>query len=664
MNYRKLLLHFAALVLPLFLIVELFHYMDKDSEIEDLKHSDTRLVDEISSRVRVQLTGIAADVTMLRHNHVVMDYLQRPSEASLLRLQESFLTFSTAYGKYDQVRLLDLSGQELVRVNHQYGRAMLVPSEKLQNKSGRYYFEKALNLHDGSIYVSPFDLNIDNGQIETPWKPVIRLSTPAFDTDGKLKGFLILNYLGQNIIDEVNSTDSSSRGDIMLLNQQGYWLYSAQQQKSWGFMFDRDDRFIRLYPSAWDALLRSEEGQFETEQGLFTYMTLSPTELLGKSGSLFVSEEWWKLVSVVSASELASSAEKRMLLIYKLSPVFLLVLALVAWLWTRVTHEAQQGRLRIKQFSRVVEQSEELVFITDPEARIQYVNPAFERVTGYTQREVIGQTPRLLKSEAHGNVYYKRLWKTISAGKPFKGVFVNKRKDGSVYYEEKIISPIHDELGKIIQFVSTGRDVSELNTIEERSTEMGKLADCDTLTKLPNRISIMEDVKQAMKRAEENGKLMALALIDIDGLDWVNEAYGHYKGDQLLISFAQRVRRSIRKNDILGRLGGDEFLIIMEDFEALEEVEHHLEIALVSSTSPFDLDGLNIQIHANMGIVLHPIAAVDHKTLLIQADNAVKRAKKEGKNKLSIYINDVLEDQGKKEAVESDKKDQKDLKVG
>lgn len=640
---KKLQLRFFSMLASLLILIGAFYYADKTYELQQLKITEGNLVPAIGNEVSALISDITADLKALSNSRAVIDYLDSPSTTTLSRLQERFLTFAQAYGKYHQVRLLNLAGQEQVRVNCANGKTLLVPDEQLQNKADRYYFTNAISLDKGVIYISRFDLNLEQGKVETPWRPMIRLATPMFDSAGQRKGVLILNYLGHFILDELRLQDIASQGQLMLINDQGFWLYHPNWDKCWGFMFGQDERFQNIYTAAWDRLLKSKEGQFQTDNGLFTYLTIYPPAVKnGHTGTLPGTDLWWTLVSVVPADALNPKSEQRLSILFKLSPVLLLLLAMFAWFWTWLAQQAEQGKARILELSRVVEQSHELVFITDPRGVIHYVNPAFENITGYNQEEVIGKTPRILKSGIHDEAFYSRLWQSIIDGKVFEGVFINKRRDGSRYYEEKIITPIHDEKGNLVQFVSTGRDISKLTLLEERSAELHRLAYRDTLTKLPNRLFIIDHLKDAMNRAKRRQKLMAAVFIDLDDFKLVNDTYGHQIGDRLLASYADRAQQFMRKIDTLGRLGGDEFILIMEDFERVEDVEHTLDKLLKHSTMPFELDGHSIQISASVGVTLHPFADVDHETLWAQADSAMYHAKKTGKNQVVFYTAQLM----------------------
>ncbi len=152
-----------------------------------------------------------------------------------------------------------------------------MPEDKLQNKANRYYFKDSVNLDKGEVYISPFDLNIEGGVIEKPLKPMIRFITPVFDSKGQRTGFLVFNYLGKEIIDRIKMASAGAMDQPMLLNSEGYWLKGPNPEDEWGFMYEegQDRKFSKLFPNGWKRISNADSGQFQNEDGLFTFTTIN-----------------------------------------------------------------------------------------------------------------------------------------------------------------------------------------------------------------------------------------------------------------------------------------------------------------------------------------------------------------------------------------------------
>ena len=293
---------------------------------------------------------------------------------------------------------------------------------------------------------------------------------------------------------------------------------------------------------------------------------------------------------------------------------------------------------QMRKLSSALEQTADSVVITDRAGVIEYVNPAFEKTTGYARAEALGQTPRLVKSGKQGVGFYKKLWGTILAGEVFSEVFVNRRKDGSLYYEEKTISPLKGPAGQITHFVATGKDVTERVQTQERLQHM---AQHDALTELPNRVLFLDRLKQSLARARWHQRLVAVLFVDMDRFKNINDTLGHEVGDRLLQALAERFTDGVREGDTVARFGGDEFVILLDDVASEMDIGAAAHKILEALAPPFTIDGQSLYITASIGISLYPNDGEDSGTLIKNADIAMYRAKELGKNTYQFYSADM-----------------------
>lgn len=293
---------------------------------------------------------------------------------------------------------------------------------------------------------------------------------------------------------------------------------------------------------------------------------------------------------------------------------------------------------KLRLLAGVFENTAEGVVITDADAQIIEVNLAFTEITGYPRDEVIGRNPRLLASGHHDREFYQAMWLSLEQTDQWRGEIWNRRKDGEVYPEWQHISAIRDERGTLTHYVSVFSDISQ---IKEAQEELDHLAHHDPLTGLPNRLLLLHRLEQAIRNARRHASLLAVLFIDLDRFKHVNDSLGHAVGDQLLCSVATRIRESLRENDTVSRIGGDEFVLVLEDVEKPLDVMTYVSKLMQCLERPHRLDNHEVSITPSIGICMYPDDGEDPSVLLRNADAAMYRAKSEGRNTYSYYTEEL-----------------------
>ncbi|WP_295407148.1 EAL domain-containing protein [uncultured Thiocystis sp.] len=292
----------------------------------------------------------------------------------------------------------------------------------------------------------------------------------------------------------------------------------------------------------------------------------------------------------------------------------------------------------LRQAATVFESTREGVIITDLQARILTVNRAYTDITGYTEEDVRGLNPNLLKSGRHDRSYYQALWTSIATTGHWQGEIWNRRKNGELYPQLLSISTVDDSQGQPSHYVGVMTDISQLKESEAR---LEHLVHYDPLTNLPNRRLIQSRLQHAMEQAERQRRRVALLFLDLDRFKTVNDSLGHPVGDTLLESLAQRLSERLREDDTLGRLGGDEFLILLENLERPEDAAVVAQGLLQLLERPFLLGQgeprPEIYIGASIGISLYPDDGHSVTELIKHADVALYQAKEEGRNTYRFY---------------------------
>ncbi len=284
-------------------------------------------------------------------------------------------------------------------------------------------------------------------------------------------------------------------------------------------------------------------------------------------------------------------------------------------------------------------QSQEGVMVTDSRGIILRVNQGFVETTGYTPAEVVGQTPRILKSGRHDAAFYEAMWTTIGKTGRWQGEVWDRRKDGEVFPKLLTISAVKDEMGKVTHYVGTHVDISDRKRAEER---INLLAFYDTLTGLPNRTLLLERLRRAMTASARSSSHGAVLFIDLDNFKTLNDTLGHDKGDLLLQQVGQRLLASVREDDSVARLGGDEFVIVLENLdthqdEAANETEVIGEKILSVLNKSYHLGDIEYRSTPSIGATLFRGDQVSIDDLLKQADMAMYKSKSAGRNALRFF---------------------------
>ncbi|MGZ8242852.1 putative bifunctional diguanylate cyclase/phosphodiesterase [Methylomagnum sp.] len=295
-------------------------------------------------------------------------------------------------------------------------------------------------------------------------------------------------------------------------------------------------------------------------------------------------------------------------------------------------HKQTEDELR--KLSLAVEHSSSMVLIIDTQGRVEYCNPAFCKITGYTEKEVRGRRASVLMAKETDQHVSVELWNTLNRGETWEGELLERKKNGDLFWCLKYFAPIRNDDGKTTHFVAVSHDITEVKNSEET---IRRLAYYDPLTSLPNRTLFKQRLEQIFLAAGRDGTSFAVMYLDLDRFKDINDSLGHDYGDQLLVAVAQRLRECVGDKDVIARLGGDEFAIIMPELRHQKIAGAAAATIQQALSRPFALGGHDLFVTASLGISLYPNDHSDVDHLIKMADSAMYNAKDMGRNQFQYY---------------------------
>ncbi len=576
------------------------------------------------------IVSAAGDLAILSRQSVFTGLETDPTPDDLDEMASVFAGIVEIRRAYDQARFIDNDGIERARVDMRSGAIVRIRS--LQDKSDRYYFTEAIDLPPGALFVSRLDLNVEQGRVEYPFRPTMRMATPVFRADGSRLGIIVLNLAGSVAIDALTTETASFAESFHLVDEDGYWLAAPDAALEWGFMLDRPDQRLPITDEVAWARMRSEgTGQFRSELGLYTFRRISPLPAIretipGATAGPGTTLDWY-VYSFVPSADLASIADGAAAAIRASATT----MVFLSWLFSATTAWALgrqwSDRFARRQANLIFATSSEGLVVLDADRTIVAANPAFSAVTGFDEVEAIGHPFEPLTASDETSDRLLDAWETLERKGRWQGIVSTNRPDGSPLDLEVSMTAVFDEAGVPVSFVATLTDDSD-RVAKEREHEWR--ATHDPLTTLPNRVLVDTLLERALAERTRYGGNVAVLFIDLDGFKEVNDTLGHDAGDEVLREAARRIQGALRDADAVGRLGGDEFLVVLSRIQARADVEGAADRIISAIAPPIDTTFGTATVRASIGLATTGEESTNAEDLVSAADAAMYAAKAAG----------------------------------
>lgn len=563
--------------------------------------------------IKPSIERLDSIVNSLANNRALYDFIKSKTDESTKDVENIFYAIASSDSLIMQARYIDENGKEEVRVDrlNKQDAPFIVPASKLQDKSNRDYFQKASKIKTQKVWHSKLDLNVEHGKIEVPYRPTIRAAVPIY-ADKKFRGIVIVNMLTEQLLKNFRN---SNVFNVYLIDKDGKFILNPDNKYSWNKYTGVQRNLSDDFPHGASQIL---EGKSKGKDFFAFHMN---DVLQNEDNAILILKPKKDYEEQLFSSNLKTTA-----LILILSILISIPLAMYAsFTPSKLQKALVAANVELKRFSDIIDKHV-ITVTTKTNSIITSVSSAFTEISGYKKKELIGEKMNIVRHPDTKKEIFTDLWNTIASGKIWHGELKNKNKNGGEYWIEQDIVPIKDEKENIVSFMSISNDITAKKEIE-------KLSITDQLTGVYNRRKFDDSLEDEVQRATRYSQELSLIMIDMDHFKDVNDTYGHQVGDDVLIVTAKLINEHVRNIDIVGRYGGEEFVIICPNI-GLEQAEKVAE-KLRTGVQKYNFDEVG---HKTISLGVAEFVEGDTPDSLVKkADTALYKAKNEGRNRVVKY---------------------------
>lgn len=635
---KQMIKNFVMIFVPGLLMITIFAGILININIENgkniIKIRQLNNSEIVGVNVNSIFEDIKSDGNIILNSSEIKAYVGNSADPNNQNeLKRIFVNMMSNKKIYDSIRFIGLDGDEKVRVNEADNKTMMaVADDELKYKGDQSYFLEGIKLNPGEIFISPMDLSMNDGEVEIPVKPVMRLVLPVFNDQNERQGMLVLNYLAQNMLDQIEDYSKSNMDmKILLLNDEGYYLLSENSNKDFSFMYadQREVSFSQENPEIWQAILNRGSGYFDDGKDLYFYSPLYPLE--------GYQNLHWVLVGAAPLDGLGVLTNEDNRTIVLISGLLIFILGIislvVSWLWL-IKNEASS---REKITDGIFKNSKEGIMIMDAQMRIVYINKAFSTITGYSEDEIMGRKPIDFPAGEKLRAVYNDIWKTVNEEGNWQGEIVDQRKDGTTYPKYITISKIFDSKSdSLSNYLEVFEDLTNTKITEEA---INKIKHYDEVTGLPTQILFEIKTREFIKQYDR----MAIIVLQVTNFNDLYDNLGKKSGNILIREASRRIQTFLKREDLLGILHKDQFIIARINSKDRLEIGHLMNKMLTYLKEPVEIENERVYLNVSMGIALFQEDSADLEKLIEYGNIAKNYALQTGDNTYVFYEKEIKE---------------------
>ncbi|PKM75221.1 EAL domain-containing protein [Acetobacterium sp.] len=633
---NQMLKNFIIIFVPGLLIVAVLAGIFININIENSKNiikiRQLNNSEIVSVNVNSIFEDIKSDGNIILNSSEIKAYVANAAEVNNQNeLKRIFSNMMINKKIYDSIRFVGVDGYEKVRVNAaDNGTTAAVADSELEYKGDQFYFAEGMKLNAGELFISPMDLRMNGEEVEMPVKPVMRLVLPVFNDQNERQGMLVLNYLAQNMLDQIeNYSKSNMDMKILLLNDDGYYLLSENSDKDFSFVYadQQGVSFSQENPEIWQAILNSGSGYFDDGKDLYFYAPIYPLQGYRNLH--------WVLVGAAPLDVLGVFANEDNRTMVLIAALLVLVLGIISLVVSWLLLIKKEASSREKITDGIFKNSKEGIMIMDAEMRIVYINKAFSSITGYPEDEVMGQKPIDFKSGVKLREVYSNIWKTVNKDGNWQGEIVDERKDGTTYPKYITISKIFDSKSDTLSnYLEVFEDLTNIKIAEEA---INKIKHYDEVTGLPTQALFEIKTREFIKQYDS----LAIIILQVTNFNALYDNLGKKSGTILINEVSQRIQTFLRDEDLLGIFHKDQFIIARIKSSDKLEMGHLMNKMMTYLKEPVEIENERVYLNVSIGIAVFQEDSADLEKLIEYGNIAKNYALQTGDNTYVFYEKEI-----------------------
>lgn len=649
LNIKWILRSYVLIALPvivLFLFINLFldsRELAKNKEL--LIEVEKQHLKSLSISIEEVFNDLNSTISFLKNSGEFTAYLNSSTPKNFYEVEQLLLRFQSSTKEFDWIELINQAGMETIRVDYSNGITTLVSPELLQSKKNSSYFQDTIKLDKMSIYVSPMDLNIERDVIEYPLKPVIRIATPLYNKWNVFKGILVLNYLCEDILNEFShQLGDQDYGfiDTSLINDDGYYLYSSNSDYTFGFMFEGGDynNVSHDNPEFWKLINSANSGSFEKDGVVSIFLKIYPLKNIRAMDSNKYS---WVIISSFNAKHLPFT-QRNFLFGVKLVDILILAgICILLFVFIVLYYYYIKSRSELDIAIRIATETNDAVVITDSKTRITYVNKSFEKITGYTQSEVLGLKTSHFKSGKQSESFYKDMWDSINTTGYWHGELWDRKKDKILYPKKLSIFAVYKKSSNFVEkYIGVFSDLTAIKEVQKSAT---LFKNYNPETNLPNENLLKVLIDKSIKSTDKKLTVICFSITNFSTL-LLSESHNQ---QQLINNFITSIKSILAPDDFIAQISKSLFVLGICSSDVGVDVDKFLTKFLTNSQQSYNVNDKMLFFDIKSGISVYPDNSKTASELINNAYIALEHIRKQKGTSYLYYSSDLKRELKEKE---------------